>query len=208
MNYMERAFLDLLQGQVKTRDGDRVPVIIRQFPTMKLPCITVNQFGSNNSADYRRIIHNPEAGIKLKKSADLSVKIFSNSLKELDYLQRQVETIFYEALTNQYTRCNYYDSDKKECLNLERECEALTVNNRFSLKGQCPNKEANGYCSWFKAHNIIKNSFNIYEPSSVTEYDETPAVYSISSNYNMEFYVVYKHGGAIFKDFKINMNGE
>lgn len=206
MLQMEEAFLHLLQNQIFVDKGKRrVPVIVRSYPTDSTPCVTIRQTGSNSKPDDRRYLTGKTQRVQLKKSSDITVDIYANSVEMLEEVSYQIDLILFQAISNNYRRCSNYCSKDDSCDSLSTDsqrvkCEALTVQNRFSLKGQCPNKTKNNYQSFFKKNNIIKNSFSINEPSHVDEFDTKPALYRLSLSFTMDYYVIYDMGGGLFEN--------
>lgn len=202
---MERAFLKLLQNEIFIDKGKRrIPVVVRDFPKDTTPSITIRQTGSNSKADSRNFITGISQQIKLKKTADVDVNIWANTTEQIEEIRYQIDLILFQAIANNYQRCSHFCRSDESCDSLSTDservkCEALTVSNRFSLKGQCPNKAKNDYESFFKKNNIIKNSFSINEPSHLDEYDATPALYSLTLSFSMDFYAIYDMGGGLFE---------
>ena len=211
MFQMEKALLKLLQGEVFIDNGKRrVPVITRTYPTDGTPCITIQQSKSSTNNDTRRIRHNPREYIELRRNATVSVGLYANSVEQMQELQDAVDLIIFEAYSNSYKRCKHYNRVDKSCDTLSTEedrveCEVLTVTNRFTAKGQCPNKEANDYCSFFKQNNIIKNTFVMEPATHIDEYDVMPPIYHVELNFEMDYYTIYDVGGAVSSDFKLNI---
>lgn len=202
-----KAFLELFQDEVFLDDGKhRVPVIVREFPQNKIPCITIHQTGTSNTLNRRRYVHSPLEYIQLEKDATVNINLWSSSLETLDKLENNVTRILLETLSNNYHRCSHYhrtklvDDELKKgyCDTLQDTCPAPNHS-----KQQCPNKKEYDYTSFFKKNHIRKNTFHFEEIASREEYGASPAIfhteYIITFTYN-EYHPI---GGKIAENFKI-----
>lgn len=205
---MERALLNLFQGEVFINKNKRVPVLVRAYPTDETPCITIQQSKSSAVNDTRRIRHTPLETLELKRNATVTVSLWANSPEQMHELQSAVDTIIFEAYSNSYKRCKHYKRMDKSCLSLSTSenkvtCQALTVKNRFSAKQQCPDKKGNDYCSFFKQHHIIKNTFVMEPATNMVEYDVSPPVFHVDLNFEMYYYTFYNVGGSVASEFNL-----
>lgn len=73
-----------------------------------------------------------------KSRTKVSLHCWAYSDKEAVILANQVRSIIKSAGRMHYQFCTKYDRENGHCLTTGEECDAITVNNRFSVNGKCP----------------------------------------------------------------------
>lgn len=201
MSKMEDAIVELLQGNISIAD-ENVPVIIRNKPIDKTPCITISQ--ATNSQLQRQYQHDPYEKIRYKYQCQIWVNIWCDTENERELLVNQIHLVFNQAIANHYLRCSNYDDGI--CTFWNDVCGALTVTNGRTAKSQCPNPKENSYTSFFKKNNIIKNTFTVDGETELDELDINPPVLRTQIRVNMDYYDYYYVGGALFENAEVHLN--
>lgn len=195
---MEKAILKLFQKRV-FNNGKRIPVIRRNKPVETMPCLTIEQSG--NTFQKRDVVNTSKQFLRLKYSSEIMLNVWCNSEEERNDIVNQIHEILFKALSNHYEICSNFNEG--ECSYLGRECEALTIENGRSFKGQCPFPEKNNYSSFFKTNNILKNTFEFYGESDIDELNINPPVLRTLIRLRMDYYVYHCIGGELFDSIEI-----
>lgn len=198
MNTMEEAFYNLLQGHI-TYDDELVDCIIGYAPIDETPCITINT--ADETFIRRRYVEiNNIQQIQKRYRDDLWINIWCNTNKQRADIIRQVQLRILQAEANHYSTCTNYNNTS--CTVLKSTCEALTHNSHRAHKNQCPN--LNIYNSFFKQHNIIKNTFYINSITNLDEIDISEPVLRTIFKLKMDYYNYHPIGGELYDKIKFS----
>lgn len=202
MKLMEEALYDLLYGHIKL-DDEPVTILLGYPEIDTTPCITISM--ADETFQRRRYVEIQNIQyIQKKYNADVWINIWANTNKQRNSLIEQVNQRILQAEANHYTTCKNYNPSDQTCNLTTSTCDAITNagHDHRPNKGQCP--DLNKYCSFFKHHNIIKNTFYI---DGVTDLDELeihdPILRTIIKT-KMNYHTYYKIGGETYEEFSIN----
>ncbi len=196
MKVMEEAFYNLLQEHI-TYNDDYINCILGYSPIDETPCITINT--ADESFIKRRYVEIEKIQqIQKRYRCDLWINIWCNSNKQRNDITEQVQRRILQAEANHYSTCSNYNPNNDSCEIIEAKCEALTHNSHRAHKEQCPN--LNIYNSFFKQHNIIKNTFYINSITDLDELDISEPVLRTIFKLRMDYYTYHLIGGEVYEN--------
>ena len=194
MHVLEKAFIDLLRGQLEVSD-DKIYTGNRYRPKDMTPCVNIivpaEQFirRSDIEMDCKQYIQK-------EYSAEVWINIWCNTEEERETLTNQIDNRINQTLANHYTTCNNYNNDT--CSITNETCEALTSQSNRANKKQCP--DLTKYQSFFSFNHIPKKTFKVL---SITDLDELTLSQSILRTIfklEMNYFKYYEIGGRPFTD--------
>lgn len=177
-----------------------VPVAVKYTAMDVTPCITIMQADETFLGRKYVEIHH-EQYIEKKYDNTLWVNIWANDERTRHELVREVHDRIFQAESNYYTTCPYYNCNTEECHQLAETCEVITRTNPRTKKGQCPNLKI--YDSWFKKNHILKNTFKIESVTNEDELDIAEPVLRTIFKINLKYNQYWNIGGVLFENIDI-----
>lgn len=203
-----QAILYILRGNV-ILDDKVVPVIKRNYPLDKTPCINIDDSASVVTVNKRIYNLKDDEGIKreylrVHRRTLLNIHCWIDSEQQREDLTNQVTSLFNMAYLDNYRFCTNYDKETHECETLKQECPTITQQKHLykSVKEKCPQPLEYGYQNIFTKYDLIKSKFDLQTPYSA-DLDNTkpPTLHSIY-RLNCEYYDYTMIGGITTKDMK------
>lgn len=187
MNHIKKTFVKILREKIYV-DDKLIPVVIKDYPMDKTPCITISGFNrdkgkhrrqqvnvlsplSEDHALYdpkypeRRFPHSAEFSIK---SYEIAIHVWCNTERERELIVDQIYDCLFYCMNLHYMFCVRFDPKTKLCETNNEICEAITDKGYHGLRGQCPHHH-NHPLNIMSQNGIIKNSVHIsphYEDDS------------------------------------------
>lgn len=187
MNHIKKTFVKILRDKIFI-DDKPIPVVIKDYPYDKTPCITISGFNRDrrnhrrqqvnvlhkldeNHPLYdpkypeRRFPHSAEYSIK---TYEITIHIWCDTEEQRELITDQVYDCLFYCMNLHYMFCVRYDPKTKECETSGEVCEAITDKGYHGLRGQCPSHH-NHPLNIMSKNGIIKNSVHIspsYEDDS------------------------------------------
>ena len=204
MMKMEYFILEVLQGKL-TVDGESVRLIQAPPQYNNIPCLTIdNSAGARilDSNKYNiRVDNRMQEAITTLYEIDLRLDIWALTEETRQSLINQVQTCFYQALSDHYQYCTRYNNG--ECETLDGHCLATTrdyANDKRAVKHQCPCPHELGYENLWTKYHIDISTFTLNPAYDLDELNETEPVlrsrFDISFNYK-DCYII---GGKTSQD--------
>ena len=134
MHVLEKAFIDLLRGQLEVSD-DKIYTGNRYRAKDITPCVNI-MLTDEQRIRRRDIEIDCKQYIQKEYSAELWINIWCNSEEERQTLIEGIDNRINQTLANHYTTCSYYNNDN--CSISDETCEALTSQSNRAFKKQCP----------------------------------------------------------------------
>lgn len=228
MENIQKIILKILQGYIKDSQGGNVPVVLRQFPLDKTPCITINSEGGvpvdnafvmqeENTVppghpDYDE--NNPDKKViqdvyYQKKHDTIIINCWYNRKEDADLISDQVEECLFLARTNNYRYCTNYDRQTGECSTIHEKCHVLTSKNGLAVKGLCPEPDQYKYSSLLYQHYVLPTTFKIEAIYNQDEYNQNTVLYRRIIKLDVKYYKSHLIGGKRFgqPSMEVNDNG-
>ena len=194
MHILEKAFIDLLRGQLEVSD-DKIYTGNRYRPKDLTPC--VNILLADEQYIRRRYIEiDCKQYIQKEYSAELWINIWCNTEEERQTLINQIENRLNQTLANHYTTCNHYTNET--CSITNETCEALTSQSNRAFKNQCP--DLTKYQSFFNTNHISKRTFKILSITDLDELTLSESLLRTIFKLEMNYSTYYEIGGRPFND--------
>lgn len=195
MHILEKAFIDLLRGQLDVSD-DKIYTGNRYRAKDLTPC--VNIILADEQYIRRRYIEiDCKQYIQKEYSAELWINIWCNTEEERQTLINQIDTRLNQTLANHYTTCSHYIDEN--CSITDEPCEALTSQCNRAFKNQCPNLE--NYQSFFNKNHIPKRTFKVLSVTDLDELEPSQSVLRTIFKLEMNYITYFEIGGRPFEDF-------
>ena len=203
-----QAILYILRGNI-TLDGKTVPVIKRNYPLDKTPCVNIDDSASVVTLNKWICNLKDDESVKreylrVHRRTVLNIHCWIDSEQQREDLTNQITNLFNMAYLDNYRFCMKYNKETKECETLNRECPTITQQKHLykSVKEKCPQPIEYGYENIFTRYDLIKSSFDLQTPYSA-DLDNTkpPTLHSIFK-LNCEYYDYNMIGGITTKDLK------
>ena len=200
--------LYVLRGNV-TLEGKTVPVIKRNYPLDKTPCINIDDSASVVTVNKRIYnLKNAEGEkreyLRVRHRTLLNIHCWMDTEQQREDMTNQVTNLFNMAYLDNYHFCMNYDKETMNCSTLNQECPAINKGKHLykSSKNKCPQPIEYGYENIFTRYDLIKSSFDLQTPFSA-DIDTTkpPTLHSIF-RMNCEYYDYIEIGGITIKDLK------
>ena len=179
MSHIEKTFVKILREKIYVHDK-LIPVVIKDYPLDKTPCITISGFNrdrgqhrrqqvdvlSKLDEDHplydpkypeRRYPHSAEYNVK---SYEITIHIWCDTEEERELIVNQVYDCLFYCMNLHYAFCVRFDSKTKCCETSGEICEAITDKGYHGLRGVCPN-HYNHPLNIMSKNGIIKNTVHI-----------------------------------------------
>lgn len=203
-----QAILYILRGNI-TLDGKTVPVIKRNYPLDKTPCVNIDDSASVvtlnkwicNLKDDENV---KREYLRVHRRTVLNIHCWIDSEQQREDLTNQITNLFNMAYLDNYRFCTKYDKETCECSTLGMECPTVTQGKHLykSSKEKCPQPLEYGYENIFTKYDLIKSRFDLRTPYSA-DIDTTkpPTLHSIYK-LDCEYYDYTLIGGITIKDMR------
>lgn len=203
-----QAILYILRGNI-TLDGKTVPVIKRNYPLDKTPCVNIDDSASVvtlnkwicNLKDDENV---KREYLRVHRRTVLNIHCWIDSEQQREDLTNQITNLFNMAYLDNYRFCTKYNKETCECSTLGIECPTVTQGKHLykSSKEKCPQPLEYGYENIFTKYDLIKSRFDLRTPYSA-DIDTTkpPTLHSIYK-LDCEYYDYTLIGGITIKDMR------
>ena len=205
-----QATIHILRGNV-TLDGKTVPVIKRNYPLDKTPCINIDDSASVTTVGKK--IYNrknnegePRQYYRVHRRTLLNIHCWMDNEQQREDITQQVISLFNKAYLDCYLFCTRYDKTTMQCETLGRQCEASVRGKPLhkSIKDKCPQPTTYNYENIYTRYDLIKAEWDLQTPFSADLTNtKPPALHSIF-RLNAEYYDYVEIGGITSKDLKIS----
>lgn len=193
MNKLKKTFVRILHGFV-WYDDDIVPVVIKDYPLDKTPCITIQGMEKKKRNSRRQrstechplpkthYLYDDENPHKkyptlvemVRRSYEIVINIWTNNEKEREIITEQVKDCLFLCLNHHHNYCINYNPHTKVCSTTNTICSSLKDKGFKGLRGQCPDTIENDYCNLFTYVGIRRNTINIGTDYDLDEYSPRP----------------------------------
>ena len=193
-----QATLHILRGNIN-HNGKTVPVIKRNYPLDKTPCINIDDSASVvtiNKKIYNRDNTNTQT-LRIHRKTILNIHLWCDNEQDREDLSNQITTLFNMAWTDHYFHCKNYNRETMECNNLQRQCPTITQEKHLykSSKNKCPQPQEYGYRNIFTEYDLIKASWDLQTPYSNDNIQTKPPTLHNIFKLNTEYYDYVDMGG-------------
>ena len=216
-----RAILQMLQGRIILEDNTLVPIIKRDFPLDKTPCITIDNSGGSSTVQKNIInkdfklssthplydVDNPDKTIskqviRKEKGISLDLNVWMDNEDQRDEIDSLMSLLFNQIQSDHYTFCtNYADGT---CSFLDDDCPAPTTLNGRGAKSQCPNPYEYHYQNIFNRFDIRRSTFNVEDSYILDDNTMKPPALRSITRVSFNYYDYYVIGGAVSQDLIVN----
>jgi hypothetical protein len=201
---MEKFILDVLQGHLSV-DGNEVRLIQSPPNYNAIPCLTIDNSAGARTLDSNkyniRVDNRMQEAITTLYEIDLRLDIWALTEETRQSLINQVQTCFYQALSDHYQYCTRYNNG--ECETLDDHCLATLrdyATDKRAIKHQCPCPHELEYENLWSKYHIDITTFTLNPAYDLDELNETEPVlrsrFDISFNYK-DCYII---GGKTSQD--------
>lgn len=204
-----QAIIYILRNNVRTDDGKIVPVIKRNYPLDKTPCINIDDSASvvtvnkriynrkNNDENYREYY-------RVHRRTRLNIHLWCDNEQQREDLSNQIVNLFNMAYLDNYHFCIHYNKETSECENLHRTCPSITNEKHLykSSKDKCPQPVEYGYENIFTHYDLIKRQWDLQTPFSNDNTNTKPPTLHNIFRLDCEYYDYTEIGGINSKDLK------
>ena len=196
-----QAILYILRGNV-TLNGKTIPVIKRNYPLDKTPCINIDDSASVATIDkkiFNKKNNNgePRQYYRVHRRTLLNIHCWFDTEQEREDLCNQVTNLFHKAYLDNYFFCTNYNKETRECSTLNMECPTISQGKHLykSSKWKCPQPIEYKYENIYTKYDLIKRAWDLQTPYSA-DLDNTkpPTLHSIF-RLNCEYYDYEEIGG-------------
>ena len=203
-----QAIIYILRGNV-ILENKTVPVIKRNYPLDKTPCINIDDSASSVTVNKR--IYNlknsegePREYLRTKYRTVLNIHCWMDSEQQREDLTNQVRALFHKAYLDNYYFCTNYDKETRTCGTINTTCPAITQEKHLykSSKSKCPQPQKYKYENIFTHYDLIKSSWDLQVPYSADMDNTKPPTLHTIFRLNCEYYDYELIGGITIKDMK------
>ena len=180
MNKIKHTFLLLLQNNI-VYDDKIVPVVIKDYPYDKTPCITINGMNRDTGKHRRQHItqhkklnpnhelydeNNPNKKYPtlveyVVKTYEITLNIWCNNEIEREEITNQVKDCLFYCMNHHRDYCIRYDKSTEICSTTNTRCASFNDKGFKGLRCQCPDPLNYDYCNLFTAKGIKRNTIVI-----------------------------------------------
>jgi hypothetical protein len=203
-----QAIIYILRNNV-VLDDKIVPVIKRNYPLDKTPCINIDDSASVVTVDKR--IYNkknkdgePRQYYRIHRRTILNIHCWCDNENQRENLNNQITDLFNKAYLDYYCFCTHYDKGTQKCESLDRICPTISKEKHLykSSKGKCPQPLEYGYENIFTRFDLIKSRWDLQVPFSNDNTNTKPPTLHSIFRLNAEYYDYVEIGGITIKDLK------
>ena len=204
-----QAIIYILRGNI-TLDGNTVPVIKRNYPLDKTPCINIDD--SASTVTVNKIIYNKTIGdvkkecFRLHRRTVLNIHLWCDTEQQREDLSNQIITLFNKAYLDNYMFCTQYDKETHNCNKLGTECPSRLDSKHLykSSKDKCPQPLEYGYENIFTKYDLIKSRWDLQVPFSNDNTNTKPPTLHNVFRLNAEYYDYVEIGGITSNNLHYN----
>lgn len=203
-----QAILYILRGNIII-DDKIVPVIKRNYPLDKTPCINLDDSASSVTVDKK--IYNrknkdgePRQYLRTRYRTVLNIHCWIDNENQREEIQNQVRTLFNMAYLDNHYFCTRYNRETRICETLQQECPTIQKGKHLykSSKDKCPKPLDYKYENIFTRYDLIKNSWDLQVPYSADNTNTKPPTLQSIFRLNCEYYDYEEIGGITIKEMK------
>lgn len=203
-----QAIIHILRGNV-TLDGKTVPVIKRNYPLDKTPCINIDDSASTTT--IRKQIYNKKTDkgntqtLRIHRKTVLNIHLWCDNEQDREELSNQITQLFHMAWADHHYHCTNYDRETMQCKALETICPATTNQKHLykSIKDKCPQPTEYGYENIFTRYDLIKTAWDLQVPFSNDNTQTKPPTLHNIFKLNAEYYDYIPIGGMTSENLYI-----
>lgn len=181
-----QAILYILRGNL-TLENKTVPVIKRNYPLDKTPCVNVDDSAGVVTVNKRRMNLKDENGepreyLRTTRRTTLNIHSWTDNENQREELNNQIIKLFTMAYNDHYFFCLNYEKDTQRCKYLDSTCNSISRGKHLykSSKNKCPQPIEYHYKNIFTEYDLIKNSWDLRTPYSNDNIQvKPPALHSI-----------------------------
>lgn len=196
-----QAIIYILRNNVYTADGQKVPVIKRNYPLDKTPCINIDD--SAGTTTIRKRIYNRKINGQNKESLQiryrtlLNIHLWCDNENQREELSNRITSLFHKAYLDHHEYCLNFDKETGYCRNLDRTCPTLSNEKHLykSIKNKCPKPLEYGYENIFTHYDLIKSTWDLQIPFSNDNTNTKPPTLHNIFRLNIEYYDYVEIGG-------------
>lgn len=179
MNHIKKTFVEILRGKIHI-DEKPIPVVIKDYPYDKTPCVTISGFNRDKGKHRRQQVNvwrklpkdhqlydpkyhekrYPHSAEYSVKSYEVDIHVWCNDERERELIVDQIYDCLFYCMNLHYAFCVRYNHKERICETTGDICEAITDKGYHGLRGQCPNHH-NHPLNIMSKRGIIKNSVHI-----------------------------------------------
>ena len=202
-----QAILYILRGNI-TLDGKTVPVIKRNYPLDKTPCINIDDSASITTLGkriYNRTVNNEKKEyLRTHRRTILNIHCWIDNENQREELCNKVTDLFNKAYLDHHMFCTQYDKETMQCTTLNETCPTINQGKHLykSSKNKCPQPTEYGYTNIFTRYDLIKRAWDLQAPYSNDNTSTKPPTLHSVFRLNCEYYDYVEIGGITIKDMK------
>lgn len=195
-----QAILYILRNNV-TDDGKTIPVIKRNYPLDKTPCINIDDSASVVTVGKRIYNRKTPNGnkeyLRTHRRTILNIHLWCDSEQQREDLSNQITDLFNKAYLDNHFFCTQYSKQDGVCKTLNRECPSRTNEKHLykSIKNKCPQPIEYGYENIFTHYDLIKAQWDLQTPFSADNTNTKPPTLHNIFRLNCEYYDYVEIGG-------------
>lgn len=205
-----QATIQVLRNNVLTEDGKTVPVIKRNYPLDKTPCINIDD--SASTATLTKRIYNKTVGgekkeyLRIHRKTILNIHLWCDNEQEREYLSNEITGLFNMAYLDDYHFCTNYDKETNQCATQEQTCPSITKSKHLykSSKNKCPQPSEYKYENIFTRYDLIKSAWDLQVPFSNDNTNTKPPTLHNIFRLNCEYYDYVEIGGITSNNLHYN----
>lgn len=205
-----QAILHILRGNV-THDGKTVPVIKRNYPLDKTPCINIDDSASTVTLNKRIYNKKNQDGekkeyLRTQRRTVLNIHLWCDTEQDRETLSNQITELFNKAYLDHYMFCTQYDKETMQCTHLNETCPTINQGKHLykSSKNKCPQPKEYGYTNIFTKYDLIKRAWDLQVPYSNDNLNTKPPTLHNVFRLNCEYYDYIEIGGINSKELHYN----
>ena len=201
-----QAILYILRGNIII-DDKVVPVIKRNYPLDKTPCINIDDSASVTTTDKK--IYNikdkegiPHQYLRTRHRTILNIHCWIDNENQREQITAQVTDLFTKAYLDHYQFCTQYDKETGQCNTLQTICPATEDGKHLykSSKQKCPQPKKYGYENIYTKYDLIKSTWDLQTPYSNDNTNTKPPTLHSIVRLNTEYYNYTLIGGITPKN--------
>ena len=220
-----KAVRRILWGNITINDRV-VPVIQRDYPYDKSPCITIDDSGGsrflqrhilteeyplprehpqfNESKPFKKF---PQQVLREFYETTLNINVWSDTGDEREEINKQLLRLFYEAQSDHCRFCNNYVDG--ECGSLGGVCLGMnTANDKRGVKHQCPNPDLYKYQNIFTTYNLERDTFHLDQPFSLNDTSKEAMIYRSVFKLHTSYFTDHIIGGMVSDNIVLDIENE
>lgn len=197
-----QAILYILRNNLQY-NGKTIPVIKRNYPIDKTPCVNIDDSASTVTVDkkiYNRTINNEKKEYyRVHRKTLLNIHLWCDTEQQREDLTNQITDLFNMAYLDHYYFCSQYEKETQQCKTLNTTCESINKGKHLykSNKNKCPQPTNYNYQNIFTRYDLIKKSWDLQTPFSNDNTNTKPPTLHNIFRLNCEYYDYVEIGGIV-----------